>query len=63
MESERMARVEKSMELMAPRVERIELKIDLLLESKWKRDGAIIVICFIISILGSVGVELVRAFQ
>ena len=47
MEHERLIRVEEQLKWMGPRVERIEKKVDLLLEFKWKLIGMSILGAFV----------------
>lgn len=59
MENERLARVEESMKIMSPRVERIENKLDHLIEkseSRWgKVIGGMIVISFVMELIFEFG--------
>lgn len=60
MENERLARVEESMKTMGPRVERIENKLDVLIEKSSFRWGMIIGVSGLVSFLSSALVEMFR---
>lgn len=49
MDNERLTRVEEQLKWIGPRIERIEIKIDNLLEFKWKIYGATALIAFVIT--------------
>lgn len=60
MENERLARVEESMKLMAPRVERIENKMDYVIQKLESRWGQIVGACVAVSFVTTALIEIFR---